>query len=141
VWNCLFRREACAILVEIEPAYWRRNLKKLDGAMSDYEDVKSQLEERLKTLGVKIDELKEDLRSVHSADWEEQATEAEGDEVLEALENTALSEVTAIRAALERIESGSYGECASCGEEINRKRLEALPYATLCISCAEKSGA
>jgi RNA polymerase-binding protein DksA len=108
--------------------------------MSDFANVKNQLEERLKTLGVKIGELKEDLRSVHSADWEEQATEAEGDEVLEALENTALSEVAAIQAALDRIDDGTYGECASCGENINRKRLDALPYATLCISCAEKGG-
>nr|WP_237688007.1 TraR/DksA C4-type zinc finger protein [Sneathiella sedimenti] len=43
-----------------------------------------------------------------------------------------------IKAALERIEAGNYESCSSCGEQINEARLEALPYTTLCISCARK---
>lgn len=38
--------------------------------------------------------------------------------------------------ALDRINEGKYGICASCGRPIGRERLEALPYATLCIRCA-----
>jgi DnaK suppressor protein len=37
--------------------------------------------------------------------------------------------------ALEKIESGTYGECEMCGEEIDVKRLEARPVAELCIDC------
>ena len=37
--------------------------------------------------------------------------------------------------ALERIENGTYGICRSCGKEISRTRLEAVPNATQCISC------
>ncbi len=37
--------------------------------------------------------------------------------------------------ALAKIESGDYGECASCGEEIGAKRLKARPVAELCIDC------
>ena len=37
--------------------------------------------------------------------------------------------------ALERIEKGTYGICRSCGKEISRTRLEAVPNATQCISC------
>ncbi|MCA9510354.1 MAG: TraR/DksA C4-type zinc finger protein [Myxococcota bacterium] len=37
--------------------------------------------------------------------------------------------------ALDRIEAGEYGECASCGEEIGLKRLLARPVAELCIDC------
>ncbi|NOZ62568.1 MAG: TraR/DksA family transcriptional regulator [Calditrichaeota bacterium] len=40
--------------------------------------------------------------------------------------------------AVARIEEGSYGECVICGAEIHPKRLEAVPYARLCISCKEK---
>ncbi len=40
-----------------------------------------------------------------------------------------------INAALERLDSGTYGTCVRCGREINPRRLEALPYATLCIDC------
>jgi DnaK suppressor protein len=37
--------------------------------------------------------------------------------------------------AIARIESGTYGVCESCGEQISTKRLEARPVTTLCIEC------
>lgn len=40
--------------------------------------------------------------------------------------------------ALERIEKGEYGQCVSCGKEINHERLEAVPHARLCIECKSK---
>lgn len=40
-----------------------------------------------------------------------------------------------IQSALDRIEDNSYGECANCGNEIQPKRLEAVPWALLCIQC------
>ncbi|MGH2517836.1 MAG: TraR/DksA family transcriptional regulator [Ktedonobacterales bacterium] len=43
---------------------------------------------------------------------------------------TLLAEVNA---ALERLDGGAYGTCAVCGRDIGVRRLEALPYATLCI--------
>jgi len=44
-----------------------------------------------------------------------------------------------ISAALTRIDNGDYGICRSCDEEINRKRLEFDPTASLCIDCAQKA--
>src|SRR5690606_36479873 len=41
-----------------------------------------------------------------------------------------------IAAALERLDAGTYGVCANCGEAIAPARLEARPYARTCISCA-----
>jgi RNA polymerase-binding transcription factor DksA len=41
-----------------------------------------------------------------------------------------------INDALDKIELGSYGQCESCGSEISEARLEAMPAARLCISCA-----
>jgi len=43
-----------------------------------------------------------------------------------------------IKEALERIETGTYGICESCGEEISEERLEARPVTTLCIECKTK---
>lgn len=43
-----------------------------------------------------------------------------------------------VEAALQRIGDGTFGECVSCGKEINRKRLEAVPWARYCIECQEK---
>lgn len=41
-----------------------------------------------------------------------------------------------IEAALERIEDGDYGLCEECGARIPKTRLNALPYATMCVKCA-----
>lgn len=40
-----------------------------------------------------------------------------------------------IRSAIERLDSGRYGVCERCGKVINPRRLEALPYVTLCLDC------
>jgi RNA polymerase-binding transcription factor len=45
-----------------------------------------------------------------------------------------------IDAALRRIEDGSYGTCTNCGKEIAVGRLEAHPWASLCIDCARLNG-
>ncbi len=43
-----------------------------------------------------------------------------------------------IRSALQRLETGSFGYCESCGEKIDRKRLDAVPWAPYCMSCQEE---
>ncbi len=43
--------------------------------------------------------------------------------------------LAAIDAALARVDDGSYGRCTSCGQEIPVERLEARPWAALCIDC------
>ena len=42
-----------------------------------------------------------------------------------------------VEAALRRIESGTFGECVACGDEINHKRLAAMPWTDYCIRCQE----
>jgi DnaK suppressor protein len=41
-----------------------------------------------------------------------------------------------VERALEKLEDGTYGICDDCGEAIGEERLEAIPWATLCINCA-----
>jgi DnaK suppressor protein len=43
-----------------------------------------------------------------------------------------------IEASLERIEDGTYGQCEECGVKIPKMRLNAIPYATLCVHCASQ---
>ena len=100
------------------------------------DNVRNQLEERLRDLGVKVDAIESDLRAPHNPDWEDNATESAGDEVLDALETSALAEIAQIRTALQRIGDGTYSECATCGRKIGENRLAVLPYATKCIDCA-----
>jgi DnaK suppressor protein len=46
--------------------------------------------------------------------------------------------INKIKAALERIDDGTYGICEECGEEISIPRLKARPVTTLCIECKNK---
>jgi DnaK suppressor protein len=46
-----------------------------------------------------------------------------------------------IKEALNALERGEYGECSRCGNGINEKRLEAVPWATTCIRCQEEAEA
>lgn len=46
-----------------------------------------------------------------------------------------------IRSALERIDTGTFGICESCGEDISEKRLQARPVTTLCLECKKKQEA
>lgn len=76
------------------------------------------------------------LDDTPSKDWEDRASERQGDEVLEALGHVEQIELTRIDAALHRIESGTYGICLKCGDPISDARLIAVPTAPLCRTCA-----
>ena len=70
-------------------------------------------------------------------DFAEQAVQRENDETLDSLDSQGRRELLAIESALRRIETGNYGECATCGEAIPEKRLRAYPTAAQCIDCAK----
>ena len=107
--------------------------------MPDIVKIKKDLEDRLLALGGRVEEIEDDLRATRSADSEDRATEIEDDDMLDSLEESSIKEIEAIRAALNRIEAGSYGICQACGANIDPKRLAALPYAAVCIQCAESN--
>jgi DnaK suppressor protein len=61
-------------------------------------------------------------------------------EMYEQEQNLAFQQNTAqllfqVESALRRMDAGFYGLCESCGQLIDRARLESLPYATLCVTC------
>src|SRR5262252_5940298 len=71
---------------------------------------------------------------------EEEAVDLEETDVEQAIldnEKTLLAEV---QQALARIENGTYGICSNCGEPIPEKRLEAIPWASLCVTCEPEPG-
>lgn len=106
-----------------------------------HSQVKKQLTKRRdELLGLIIDR-DEAANSVTSEEAEDKQAERLDDEVLSALSVSDREEVQRIDAALSRIASGTYGTCVNCGEAIAPARLEALPDAALCITCAEEAGA
>lgn len=71
----------------------------------------------------------------HMADTATDTVDREIDYTLEASDGRLLA---AIDTALARIEAGTYGTCVNCGAHIPPERLEAMPWATLCIDCKRK---
>ncbi|HSP32669.1 MAG TPA: TraR/DksA family transcriptional regulator [Halomonas sp.] len=69
-------------------------------------------------------------------DLEEQATQAQNDDVVDQLEDEATLELTQVELALARIEVKLGEYCEECGGLIAPERLNALPYATRCTDCS-----
>lgn len=59
-------------------------------------------------------------------------------ETAQSLSNHARGLLEQIDDALRRIDAGEYGRCQNCNEFIEPERLEALPYATLCMACKRR---
>lgn len=104
--------------------------------MKGHAERKAQLETRLVALDVRLDGIETELESHQSKDWEDLAAEREADEVLEGLGLSGQQEIRMIKAALGRIEDGTFGECAKCGAAISTERLDAVPYTPFCRDCA-----
>ena len=98
--------------------------------------TRDRLQQRLSQLTERAGQIETDLRKPKNTDWEERATETEGDEVLETLDSSTLEEAKQIEAALKRVDAGTYGVCLHCGQAVGDKRLEAVPHAATCINCA-----
>jgi DnaK suppressor protein len=78
------------------------------------------------------------LRSAERGqEFEEVAQTEQGAADLARLTEAERMELGRIEAALQRIDEGRWGECAECGQPIEAKRLEALPWAIRCASCAD----
>jgi RNA polymerase-binding protein DksA len=83
--------------------------------------------------GTMSDETGED--AVYDNHLADTATETYDRELDYTLEENSEHVLTEIEAALKRIEDDTYGVCSNCGKPIPEERLEALPWATLCIDC------
>lgn len=87
--------------------------------------------------------LLKELRSQSPGDLVDAAYDSAQDEISSQLAEVESRELASIENALERMKEGSYGQCEVCGGRIPVARLQALPYATMCIGCQrelERSG-
>lgn len=104
--------------------------------MTTTQQRQSQLESRLVALQARMAEVTTQFSERDTKDWEDMATEREGDEVLEEMGQSAKIEIDQIDAALHRIAEGSYGICVTCGDQISPARLDLLPATPFCQGCA-----
>jgi len=101
-------------------------------------ELASLLQDKQLQLSKRITAIEADFNNGRSKDFAEQATETENDDVLDEIHHEAKVELKLVNEAIQRMNIGLYGNCSTCDEPINPKRLTALPYTTKCINCAEQ---
>lgn len=108
---------------------------------------RAEMEQEKKRLKQELDEALEELTEIEKRlEYRGDYSLGEGDPAIHTWEvNFALyqrmrEKVASLRAALRRIDEGTYGICQQCGARIDRARLEIVPDASLCINCARQQG-
>lgn len=77
-----------------------------------------------------------DAVTLEAKDYGDMATESAGQEMNFAISDAGRKTLKDIEEALLRIQDGTYGNCERCQKPIDEARLEAVPQAAMCISCA-----
>lgn len=102
---------------------------------------KRLLEQRttiLDSLAAKNADLKKIVETTDTGDVIDVASDVIDGKMLESLNAQDSNLLRMINNALDRIKQDKYGLCLRCGKEIPRARLEALPYAFMCIECKSR---
>ena len=106
------------------------------------EQFKQALEERQRVLRESVLRTEQDGRAADTTDSAQdiadRASSSYQKEFLFHQSNNDRQLLQMVEGALGRIREGTYGECISCGSEINAKRLQAVPWTRYCINCQEK---
>ena len=84
---------------------------------------------------VSNDDFKEILDAMDPKDLADIASDDIDRKMIEAIGSQELKRIRLIDSALTRIQQGKYGFCVKCGKKIPHERLEAIPYALMCIEC------
>jgi DnaK suppressor protein len=124
-------------LREIDFENGRKNMRRKTTPINDpLQEQRQRLVEELDDINRRFKN-RDDLAVEPSADELDQTRLFADRDILAQELSQDYARAVAIRAALERMDSGAYGECMECGEEIPAKRLRALPWAAYCVPCQE----
>ncbi|MGH9529323.1 MAG: TraR/DksA family transcriptional regulator [Terriglobales bacterium] len=105
------------------------------------EYFKKRLETRQEELRRMVSRIEQDGRTVDEDSTQDIADRAASSYTKEFLFHQSNNDrhlLQMVESALSRMRGGTFGECISCGKEINAKRLEAVPWTRHCIECQEK---
>lgn len=102
-----------------------------------HKDQLESLKQEYETRIAKIEDHLHNPQDELDEHWDDQAISMRQNDMRQNLLAEAQQSLTYVNNALMRIENGTYGECVECGEDIEEKRLDAVPYATLCMEHAE----
>jgi len=114
--------------------------------MAEFQDLRQRLEadrDRLSgeiaSVAARVPEFGADRDSNYGNHLADQGTDTYEEEKSLALKAHLSGMLAEIEEALRRFDNGTYGICEDCHQPIARERLEALPYATTCLSCRSKN--
>jgi RNA polymerase-binding protein DksA len=93
----------------------------------------------LSSLAAQSEEYKKIVESGESGDEIDVASDVVDGRLLESLGAQDSNRLQMINNALDRIKQGTYGKCVVCKQDIPEKRLEAIPYAFMCIECQSRN--
>ncbi len=121
-------------------SYWRRSDSKRTMKKTDLTQYKKTLLGKKTELEQSIGRtlLTEGSNTDGHGDFADRSAAANEEEISIQLKQTDTKLLRAIEVALQRIESGNYGICIDCEEEIAGARLKAVPWTKVCIDCKEK---
>ena len=102
-----------------------------------YKKLQARREELIKTIA-RTEEEGRTADDDPTVDLADKAANSYTKEFLFGQTNTDRTLLGLIDGALARIKAGTYGTCSECEEELQQKRLEAVPWARHCVTCAEK---
>ena len=91
--------------------------------------------EIIENLVVSSEDFKEIVDAMDPKDLADIASDDMDRKMIEAIGSQELKRLRMIDAVLTRIKQGKYGVCIKCTKKIPRERLEAIPYAIMCIDC------
>ena len=104
-------------------------IEKMDASLSE---LKSQI---ISNLVASSEEFSEIVEGMDPKDMADIASDDMDRKMIEALGMQELKRLKSIDSALLRIQQKKYGLCLKCGKRIPPDRLEAIPYALMCIEC------
>jgi RNA polymerase-binding protein DksA len=101
--------------------------------------LEEQKDQILRSLADKHSEYKKMVESGEPGDEVDIASDVIDGALLESLGAQDANRLTAINNALDRIKQNKYGICPKCKNEIPLQRLEAIPYAVMCVNCQSQN--
>jgi RNA polymerase-binding protein DksA len=125
-----------------KPAASRSALKDVEKFRALLETERARLEAELQEIENRTARISESERANELGTWEDHPADL-ASETFEREKDLAIGEsvealLNQVLIALEKIDRGTYGVCDACGRPIKKARLQALPFATLCLECQDR---
>lgn len=96
-------------------------------------EIKNNIAERLDQIRLhKLNSVEENMSE------DDIAQSIQNDDLIDSLNERERLILNQVESALQRIQDGTYGMCLECEEEINEKRLRAIPYTLYCKDCVDE---